>query len=99
MLGQISGKYCDTVYVTEEDPRDESVAQISEMILSGMEHENGVVIEDRYKAIEAAITGAKTGDCVLILGKGDETYMYHKDGRVPWMGDHEAAKKVLNEMK
>ncbi len=99
VLGQISGKYCDTVYVTEEDPRDESVAQISEMILSGMEHENGVVIEDRYKAIEAAITGAKTGDCVLILGKGDETYMYHKDGRVPWMGDHEAAKKVLNEMK
>ncbi len=97
VLGQIAGKFCETVFVTEEDPRDESVAQISEMILSGMEKKNGVVIEDRYEAIKKAVETAEVGDCVLILGKGDETYMYHEDGRVPWMGDDKAARKALKE--
>ena len=95
VLGQIAGKYCETVFVTEEDPRDESVSEISAMILSGIEAGNGVLIEDRFAAIEAAVSGAHKGDCVLILGKGDETYMYHQDGRVPWMGDHVAARKAL----
>lgn len=62
------------------------------MIMEGITSGNGVVMTDRYEAIKAAIQTAKTGDCVLILGKGDEPYMYDKDGRRPWMGDHEAAK-------
>lgn len=99
VLGQISGRYCDKVFVTEEDPRDETVEGISEMIIAGMERNNGVVIVDRYQAIAAAIQEAKAGDCVLILGKGDEPYMYHEHGRDPWMGDNKAAEKALQERK
>ncbi len=99
VLGQIAGKYCHRVYVTEEDPRDETAEEIGAMILSGMEEGKGVMIPDRYEAVKAAIERAETGDCVLILGKGDEPYMYYEDGRHPWMGDNQAAQKVLREMK
>lgn len=98
VLGQIAGKYCHRVYVTEEDPRDETAEEIGAMILSGMDEGKGVMIPDRYEAIKASIEGAEAGDCVLILGKGDEPYMYYEDGRHPWMGDNQAAEKVLREM-
>lgn len=97
VLGQIADRYCDKIFVTEEDPRDETAEGIAEMIMEGITSGNGVVMTDRYEAIKAAIQTAKTGDCVLILGKGDEPYMYDKDGRRPWMGDHEAAKKAVKE--
>lgn len=98
VLGEIANKYCKTVYVTTEDPRDESPAEIAEMILGGIDEGRGVYIEDRYEAIKAAIEGAAEGDVVLVLGKGDEPYMYYEDGRHPWMGDQEAAKEIVKAL-
>lgn len=95
VLGQIAGKYCDKVFVTEEDPRDERAEDIAEMIMSGIPEGKALFIGDRYEAIETAVNTAEAGDCVMILGKGDESYMYYEHGRGPWMGDHEAAKKAL----
>ena len=59
----------------------------------------GVFVEDRKTAIEKAIRMAKPGDLVLILGKGDESYMYYEDGRVPWIGDNEAAREALRKLR
>jgi UDP-N-acetylmuramoyl-L-alanyl-D-glutamate--2,6-diaminopimelate ligase len=56
-------------------------------------------IEDRYEAILEAVKLAHRGDMVLILGKGGEVYMYYEEGRRPWMGDIEAARKALGELK
>lgn len=98
VLGEIAGRYCDTVFVTEEDPRDETAEGIAEMIMAGIKDGNGVVITDRYEAIAKAVKTAKSGDCVLILGKGDEPYMYYEDGRHPWMGDQVASKKAVREL-
>lgn len=95
VLGGIAGKYCEKVFVTEEDPRDENPKDIAEEIMQGMEDGNGVFIADRYDAIAAAVETAEPGDCVLVLGKGDEPYMYYDHGREPWMGDHEAARKAV----
>ncbi|MGF6376617.1 UDP-N-acetylmuramoyl-L-alanyl-D-glutamate--2,6-diaminopimelate ligase [Clostridiales Family XIII bacterium PM5-7] len=97
ILGQIADKYCDKVFVTEEDPRNESAEDIGKEILTGIDEGKGVFISDRFEAIKAALEIAETGDCVLILGKGDEPYMYYEYGRAPWMGDHQAAKKVLEK--
>lgn len=99
VLGEIAGKHCRTVFVTEEDPRDETVEGIAEMIMENIPEEKGRIIPDRYEAIKTALETAKKGDCVLILGKGDEPYMYRKNGREPWIGDNEAVRKVLLEMK
>ena len=99
VLGEIAGKHCETVFVTEEDPRDETVEGISEMIMEKIPAEKAVLIPDRYEAIRTAMETAEKGDCVLILGKGDEPYMYRRNGREPWMGDNEAAKKAIKEIR
>lgn len=98
VLGSIAGKYCDKVIVTEEDPRTERADEIAEEIRSGITNTENVYIPNRYQAIEEAINGAKKGDCILILGKGDEEYMYRQDGREPWMGDHVAARKAVHKL-
>lgn len=98
VLGEIANKYCKTVFVTTEDPRDESPADIAKMIMEGIDQGKGVYIEDRYEAIKAAAMAAEEGDVVLILGKGDEPYMYYEDGRHPWMGDQEAAKEIVKSI-
>lgn len=99
VLGQIAGKYCSKVFVTEEDPRNEKAEDIAKAIMSGIEKGKALFIPDRYEAIEQALHSAGKGDCVLILGKGDESYMYYEHGRGPWMGDNEAAKRALEKIR
>lgn len=98
VLGEIAGKYCRRVFVTEEDPRNEKAEDIAAAIIEGAGEERSEFIKDRYAAIEAAVKAAGKGDCLLILGKGDEPYMYYEEGRRPWMGDHEAARKALRDL-
>ena len=100
VLGQIAGKHCREVVVTEEDPRNEKAEEIGEAILSGVTESGckGIFVADREEAIEEGIRLASKGDLVLILGKGDESYMYYEEGRAPWMGDNEAARRALNKL-
>lgn len=98
VLGEIAGKYCRKVFVTEEDPRNEKAEDIAKAIIAGAGAEKSEFIKDRYEAIEAAVRTAGTGDCLLILGKGDEPYMYYEEGRRPWMGDNAAARKALQAL-
>jgi len=98
VLGQVAGKYCRKVFVTEEDPRDERAEEIGGMILQGVPEGKGVFIADRQQAIETALTYCGKGDCLLILGKGDEPYMYYEDGRHPWIGDQAAAALGLEKI-
>ena len=81
--------------MTEDDPRDEDPAVIADQIEEGIENCNHVFIEDRYEAIRQAIESANPGDCVLLLGKGDEPYIYRENGRAPYKGDNVIAKECI----
>lgn len=76
--GEIAGRYCDIVIVTEEDDRDIDGQEILEQIASGAEKagktkgKDLLLIHDRPEAVTHAITTAKKGDIVLLLGKGHE---------------------------
>lgn len=100
VLGEIAGRHCETVILTEEDPRDEAAADIAAMIQEGVEISGGkaVFVENRYEAIEKAIEFAEEGDCVLVLGKGAEQYLDRFHGKDHWMGDVEAAKEIVRQM-
>ena len=54
--------------------------------------------EDRDEAIKKAITDAKPGDTVLILGKGAERYMMTMGEAVYRPNDIERAEIVLKEL-
>ncbi len=76
--GEVAGRYCDVVIATEEDDRDMDGMAILEQIASGAESagkkrdESLFLIHEREAAVQAAIDIAKTGDIVLLLGKGHE---------------------------
>jgi len=76
--GRLAGKYADEVIVTEEDDRDMDGQEIMEQIASGATEADKTrdtdlfLIHDRPDAIQFAVDRAKTGDTVLLLGKGHE---------------------------
>ena len=95
IFGELADRYCDMIILTEDDPRDEDPHAIADEIRSGIHHTQNVFISDRYSAIRQAIESANEGDTILLLGKGDEDFMYHVNGRVPWKGDHHAARECI----
>jgi UDP-N-acetylmuramoyl-L-alanyl-D-glutamate--2,6-diaminopimelate ligase len=77
--GELAGKYCDDVVITEEDDRDNDGQEIMEQIAAGAEkagkvrEQNLFLVHDRTEAIKFALKRArKQGDTVLLLGKGHE---------------------------
>ena len=55
-----------------------------------------VKIENRREAIRAAIREAKSGDMIVIAGKGHEDYQLVKD-QVLHFDDRETVRKILRE--
>ena len=95
-LGEIASEHCDRIILTDEDPFDEDPGQILEDIKEGITKDSKVkTILDREKAIEEAVSFAKSGDTVVITGKGSELCIRVADGkRIDW-SDKEVVKKVL----
>ncbi len=74
IMGEIAGKYSDTVIVTSDNPRTENPNQILQDILVGCKNYSPSVEVDRHIAIEKAVELAQTQDIILVAGKGHEDY-------------------------
>ncbi len=96
-FGEILDKYTDMIILTEDDPRDEDASEIAQEIASGIKDTNYIIVESRYDAIRQAIELADPNDTVIILGKGDEKFIYREFGREPYEGDDEVAREVLHK--
>ena len=76
LMGQSAGTLSDYCVVTSDNPRTEVPEAIIEDILPGI-RETGctfVVEPDRRRAIKKALQEYRTGDTVIIAGKGHEDY-------------------------
>jgi UDP-N-acetylmuramoyl-L-alanyl-D-glutamate--2,6-diaminopimelate ligase len=74
-MGAIAARRADRVIVTSDNPRSEDPDAIIEQILEGIEDRSMVAsVVDREEAIARALESARSGDIVLIAGKGHETY-------------------------
>ena len=88
--GELAGKFSDLVVVTEEDDRDIDGQQIMNEIAAGatkagkIRDNNLFLVHNRAEAINFAIKQAKTGDTVLLLGKGHEKGIERAHGEDPW---------------
>ncbi len=95
LMAKIAERYADHVIVTDDNPRHEDPTQIVGDILQGFAHPSKVTIQhDRAAAIYDTIRFAKPGDCVLIAGKGAETYQQIGDQKFPFK-DIDKAKETL----
>jgi UDP-N-acetylmuramoyl-L-alanyl-D-glutamate--2,6-diaminopimelate ligase len=73
-MGEIAASSADVVIVTSDNPRTEDEHKIIAEILVGIDpqHNQPLVIPDRREAIYKAVSIARPGDAIFILGKGDE---------------------------
>jgi UDP-N-acetylmuramoyl-L-alanyl-D-glutamate--2,6-diaminopimelate ligase len=98
-LGEIAGKYADTIYLTEDDPAKESVLAICEEIgghIVGQGNTYTIVLE-REKAIEQAILECEDKTVVLIAGKGNDTSQRRGNAYVEMPTDSQYAKEALKK--
>ena len=75
LMGEIGARLADVLIVTDDNPRTEDAATIRSAVLDGTRAGRAEVLElgDRRVAIREAVRRARTGDVVLIAGKGHET--------------------------
>jgi UDP-N-acetylmuramyl tripeptide synthase len=96
-MGRVASKFADFLVVTSDNPRGEEPDSIAKEIEAGIETKDYVIILDREQAIKQALSKAGQGDCVLIAGKGHETYQVLKNTTIPF-DDREVARRVLCSM-
>lgn len=81
LMGAVAGRLSDLIVVTSDNPRGEDPNRIIAEILRGItpntlrdSSQRILTIPDRREAIAKAIELARTGDLVLIAGKGHEKH-------------------------
>lgn len=98
-MGEVSGRLADYSVITSDNPRTENPESILADIESAIALTNGkyVKIVDRTEGIRHAILSAKSGDIVIIAGKGHETYQIFADKTIHY-DDYEVAESIIQEM-
>jgi UDP-N-acetylmuramoyl-L-alanyl-D-glutamate--2,6-diaminopimelate ligase len=79
IMGEIAGRLADRAWVTSDNPRSERPETIIEEIVVGLRGRSPdgghyATMPEREEAIRDALCWARAGDCVVIAGKGHETY-------------------------
>jgi UDP-N-acetylmuramoyl-L-alanyl-D-glutamate--2,6-diaminopimelate ligase len=96
-MGVVAVSMADFVYVTSDNPRSENPAMIMKDIEAGIKTTGKTsyeMIENREEAISKAIKRARSGDIVLIAGKGHENYQIVGNKKFDF-SDVEVARKAL----
>ena len=99
-IGEVTGRLADLSILTADNPRFEQVKDINDDIKAGIARSGGryVEIEDRKEAIAYAITHAKAGDMIVLLGKGHEDYVEIR-GVKHHFSEKEAIQEVVGDIK
>jgi UDP-N-acetylmuramoyl-L-alanyl-D-glutamate--2,6-diaminopimelate ligase len=102
VMAQIAVKYADFSVFTSDNPRSEDPDAILEDMVAGLNpdiagQERFVAITDRRKAIQYAISLAAEEDCILIAGKGHETYQII-NGQILSFDDREVASVAIRSV-
>lgn len=83
IMGKIAGQLADVLVITSDNPRREEPSAIIRDILKGVNcnPEKVTVIENRRMAIAWALGHCRSGDVLVLAGKGHETYQELADGK------------------
>lgn len=88
----------DQIFVTADNPRSETLEQIfGDMrgaVRTEAEEAKLSFVDDRKRAISLAMDAAKPGDCLLIAGKGHESYQEFEGTVIPF-DDRQVARELI----
>ncbi len=100
-MGEIAGKLCDFVVISDVNPFDENPNEIAQMLAEGVkksgkvENQSLFTIIDRREGIRQALSLAQKGDIVAITAKGTEPCIVVANGqKIPW-DDRKVAREEL----
>ena len=101
LMMQAAIKGADHVIATEDNPRNEPQDTIFSDMKKGIQDEASErkvrFIADRRNALAQAFELAQSGDCVLIAGKGHETYQEEKGTMIPF-DDRKVARELIENL-
>jgi UDP-N-acetylmuramoyl-L-alanyl-D-glutamate--2,6-diaminopimelate ligase len=99
VVGKTCSELADIVVVANEDPYTEDPQHIIDEVWSGIDQSlcEAHQIFDRKEAISFLFNQAKPGDAILLAGKGSDTTMWVKEGKIPW-NEREIAREILRSL-
>ena len=92
IMGLIANKYASKVYITDDNPRNESPSKIRNDILKYCP--SGIEIAGRKNAIKKAIKKLENNDILIIAGKGHEKVQIIKKKKLKF-DDYNVAKSFI----
>ena len=95
IMGKIANKYCDKIFLTDDNPRYENPKKIRNQIKKKISKFKLIEIASRTKATKVAIESLKSGDILLVAGKGHEIYQEYK-GKKKFFSDKKNILKEIN---
>jgi len=103
IMGEIAARLADRVWVTSDNPRSERPETIIDEIVAGIrgvspDAGRHATMPERQGAIQDALLWARAGDCVVIAGKGHETYQLVGSAVLPF-DDRKVAREILSRRR
>ena len=99
-MGEVAGKHSDFVIITSDNPRTEDPLKIIEEAAVGIKTTGTdfSIVTDRRDAIFQAVERSRTGDVVIIAGKGHETYQIIGNNKFHF-DDREVASEAIEKLR
>ncbi|KJR42431.1 UDP-N-acetylmuramyl tripeptide synthetase [Candidatus Magnetoovum chiemensis] len=98
LMGKAAASLSDFTIITSDNPRNEEPMAIIKQIQEGfsLNQKQYIIEPDRKTAIKKALNSAKTGDMVVVAGKGHENYQEIKGVKYPF-DDRDVIEKLLKK--
>lgn len=97
IMGKIGSNLSDIAIITSDNPRTEEPMSIIDDVVSGIDKDNYIVVENRKEAIKQAMKMAKKDDVIVVAGKGHEDYQILKD-KVIHFDEREVIADIVKEL-
>ena len=94
LMGKVAAEFSDRVVVTDDNPRHENAAEIRKQVLAAAH--NADEIGDRHMAIFQTVKSLKSGDVLVVAGKGHEKGQIIGDDVLPF-DDLSETKRAIKE--
>ena len=95
IMGRIANRYCNKIYLTDDNPRNEDPKIIRRDIKSNILKNKLLEIPSRERAIKSAILDIKSDEVVIIAGKGHEIYQEYASKK--YFSDKNCIQRYIKE--
>ncbi|MCS6965334.1 MAG: UDP-N-acetylmuramoyl-L-alanyl-D-glutamate--2,6-diaminopimelate ligase [Candidatus Kapabacteria bacterium] len=99
-MGAIAAQWSDAIVLTNDNPRHEPPEHILSDILAGIPavaQSKVLCVPDREMALRTAVEMSRSGDVILVAGKGHEQHQILGDLRLPF-SDREVLERIAQSM-